>query len=79
LKSYCYHFIIVHCIQAKNASLERLHLFLFVASIAYWEMFMLSKIVLPIFLISCLAGCAAHQDSYSKAIGLPDTTESKKE
>jgi hypothetical protein len=42
-------------------------------------MFMLSKIVLPIFLISCLAGCAAHQDSYSKASGLPDTTESKKE
>ena len=40
---------------------------------------MFSKIVLPMLLISCLAGCAAQQDSFSKASGLPDTTESKKE
>jgi type IV pilus biogenesis protein CpaD/CtpE len=39
---------------------------------------MISKIVLPMLLISCLAGCAA-QDSYSKTLGLPDTTESQKE
>ena len=38
---------------------------------------MISKIVLPMLLISCLAGCAA-QDSYSKTLGLPDTTESQK-
>ena len=38
---------------------------------------MISKFVLPMLLISCLAGCAT-QDSYSKALGLPDTTSSQK-
>lgn len=40
---------------------------------------MFSKIVVPMLLLACLSGCAAHQDSYSKSLGLPDTTESKKE
>jgi uncharacterized lipoprotein YajG len=39
---------------------------------------MLAKFVLPILLISCLAGCAAQQDSFSKTSGLPDTTQSQK-
>jgi hypothetical protein len=42
-------------------------------------MLMFSKIVVPMLLLACLAGCAAGQDPYSKATGLPDTTESKKE
>jgi len=40
---------------------------------------MFSKILVPMLLLACLAGCAAHQDSYSKSLGLPDTTEPKKE
>jgi hypothetical protein len=40
---------------------------------------MLTKIVLSILLISCLAGCATGHDGYRKTLGLPDSTESKKE
>jgi hypothetical protein len=46
---------------------------------AHQEMFMLSKFLLSTLLISCLAGCATGHDGYSKSLGLPDSTESKKE
>jgi len=38
---------------------------------------MLAKVVFPIFLISCLAGCTPHQDSFSRTSGLPDTTQTQ--
>jgi hypothetical protein len=50
-----------------------------VSFLNHQEMLMFSKIVVPMLLLACLSGCAAHQDSYSKSLGLPDTTESKKE
>ena len=72
-------FIEANRLQAKNAIPKCLTLLQHVSFLNHQEMLMFSKIVVPMILLACLAGCAAHQDSYSKSLGLPDTTEPKKE
>jgi len=65
--------------RQEIANLERLNQFVRLFHLFHKkEKVMISKFVLPMLLISCLAGCAT-QDSYSKALGLPDTTSSQKE
>jgi uncharacterized lipoprotein YajG len=65
--------------RQEIANLERLNQFVSLFHLFHKkEKVMISKFVLPMLFIFCLAGCAT-QDSYSKALGLPDTTSSQKE
>lgn len=65
--------------RQEIANLERLNQFVSLFNLFHKkEKVMISKFVLPMLFIFCLAGCAT-QDSYSKALGLPDSTSSQKE